>query len=441
MADNTIDSLQLEISADANIAEKSLERLADSLINLEYSLKGIGSGDFKNVASGIRSFTESIVNLNSATKAQDYTRIATGLGKIAGVNTANLSSAGKNITDLMNGLSGLSFISFDSEKITGIANAIAKLGRGTVTQAAKNIPQLTEALQGLRDGLKGFEIEGANFDSLTQLTSSITKLGGTAASKAADENIKNLAIALKEMMMTLSKAPKVSQNLIQMTQALAQLASTGGRAGTATASLTRNFNALPSSVHKARSSFNGLAGAIGKFYATYWLLIRGMGQFKKAIDISSSLTEVQNVVDVSFGDMSNKMDEFADSALRLYGMSELTAKQIGSRFQAMGVAMGFAQDEMSDMSIRLTKLAGDLSSFYNISQEQVATKLQSIFTGETEPMRQLGLDLSFATVEAWALAHGIEADMQKMTQAEKTMLRYQYVLANTGAATDKLLVA
>lgn len=111
-----------------------------------------------------------------------------------------------------------------------------------------------------------------------------------------------------------------------------------------------------------------------------------MGVFKSAIDISSDLTEVQNVVDVTFGDMSDKMNEFADSALQMYGMSELTAKQIASRFQAMGVAMGFAQGEMSDMSIELTRLAGDMASFYNVSQEQIATSLQSIFTGETEPL-------------------------------------------------------
>lgn len=90
--------------------------------------------------------------------------------------------------------------------------------------------------------------------------------------------------------------------------------------------------------------------------------------------------------DVTFGDMSDKMNDFASSALQMYGMSELMAKQIASRFQAMGVSMGFAQEEMSDMSIELTKLAGDMASFYNVSQDQIATALQSIFTGETEPL-------------------------------------------------------
>lgn len=433
---DTIDSLQIELSANATSAERSLGKLADTLIRLQSSLKGLSGGQFQNLSSGIQQLSASMQQFSGTVKTADFTRIATGLNKLSAVNVQGVSAASKAINNLTTNLSKIGTIAFDSQGIVNVANAIAQLGRKTVTQASSNIPLLAQSLQSLVTGLN--QIGAVKFDvsSLAELTSSITKLGGKSATNAASGNITKLAIALKEMMKILSSSPKVSQNLIQMTQALAQLATTGSRAGTATNTLVKSFNLLPSSTAKAKSGFNGLAGAIGKFYATYWLLIRGIGQFKKAIDISSALTEVQNVVDVSFGDMSNKMDEFARSALNLYGMSELTAKQIGSRFQAMGVSMGFAQEDMTEMSIRLTQLAGDLASFYNLAQEDVAKKLQSIFTGETEPLRSLGLDLSFATVEAWALSQGIDADMRSMTQAEKTMLRYQYVLANTGAATN-----
>lgn len=386
MADNTIDSLQLEISANANIAENSLNRLADSLMKLQASVGAIQTGKFLSLSNGISGLAHAMTNMSASVKTQDFTRIASGLAKIAGVDVAGVRSAAVAMQGLTKGLNNLSFISFDSEGIANIANSIAKLGRGTVTQATKNIPNLTLALQGLKDGLEGFKIEGANFEALTQLTLSITKLGGKTATAAANGNITKLAAALKEMMTTLSTAPKVSQNLIQMTQALAQFAVAGGRAGTATTNLVRGFNILPTSTAKAKKGFSGLVGAIGKFYATYWLLIRGLGQFKKAIDISSDLTEVQNVVDVTFGNMADTMNKFASSALQNYGMSELMAKDIASRFQAMGVAMGFAQEPMSEMSIRLTELTGDLASFYNLTQENVAKKLQSIFNGETEPL-------------------------------------------------------
>ena len=439
MAEN-IDSLQIEISANATVAEKSLDRLAESLLKLQGSLKGISGGQFQNLSSGIRQMSDAMTRFSGGVKTADFTRIATGLNKLAGVNVQGVSDASRAISTLTANLNQIGNIAFDSQGIANIANAIAQLGRKTVTQATANIPALTQSLSSLVTGLN--QIGTVNFDisSLSQLVAAITKLGGKSATTAASGNIDKLAVALKNMMTTLSRAPAVSNNLIQMTQALAQLATSGSRAGTATRSLTASFGAFNISSGKAAKSAGGLAAAFGKFYATYWLLLRSLGMFKKAIDISSDLTEVQNVVDVTFGHMSDTMNEFADSALQNYGMSELMAKQIASRFQAMGVAMGFAQGHMTEMSIELTKLAGDMASFYNVSQDQIATALQSIFTGETEPLRRFGLDLSFATVEAWALANGLEADMQKMTQAEKTMLRYQYVLANTGAAQGRLLV-
>lgn len=435
MADNTIDSLQLKISADAQSAEKSIARLADSLLRLQSSLKGITGGQFQNLSSGITELSNSMQQFSGSVKTADFTRIATGLNKLSSVNVQGVSDASRAINTLTANLRQIGSITFDSQGIANVANAIAQLGRKTVTQATANIPALTTALSSLINGLNQIGTVKFDITGLSELTSSISKLGGKSATTAASGNITKLATALKQMMTTLSSAPQVSQNLIQMTQALAQLASTGSRAGTATNTLIKSFNTLPSSTAKAKSGFSGLASAFGKFYATYWLFIRGMSQFKKAIDISSDLTEVQNVVDVAFGDMSDKMNEFADSALELYGMSELTAKQIGSRFQAMGVSMGFAQKDMTDMSIRLTQLAGDLASFYNITQDEAATKLQSIFTGESEPLRSLGIDLAQTSVEAWALSQGIDADMRSMTNAEKTMLRYQYVLASTGQAT------
>ncbi len=439
MADNTIDSLKLQISANTGVAVRSLDRLADSLIKLKGSLNGINFGGFQNLSSGIRQMSDAMERFSGTVKTADFTRIATGLNKLSGVNVQGVSDASRAINTLTANISEIGKISFDSQGIANIANSIAQLGRNTVTAAADNIPKLTSGLKQLSAGLDGFQIKNVDFDSLAQLTSAITKLGGKSASTAASGNIDKLAVALRNMMTTLSTAPKVSQNIIQMTQALAQLASTGGRAGTATRSLSTAFNGFSSSSKKASKSAFSLASAFGKFYATYWLLLRGLGQFKKAIDISSDLTEVQNVVDVTFGEMADTMNEFASSALQNYGMSELMAKNIGSRFQAMGVSMGFAQSKMTEMSIELTKLAGDMASFYNVTQNEVATALQSIFTGETEPLRRFGLDLSFATVEAWALAQGVEVNMQKMTQAEKTMLRYQFVLANTGAAQGDFL--
>ena len=434
MADN-IDSLQIKISAEASTAERSLNNLIGTLGRLSNALNFRGTSGLTDLANGVSRLTGAMAGFKNSTVTQaDFTRISKGLSNIAAVNSQGVSNAANSISKLAQNLSGLGTITLDTQGVANIANAVAKLGRGTVTQASANIPVLTTSLQGLANGLKGLKIEGFDFENFDRLTSSITKMGGKSATAAADKNIVNLAKAVKEMMSVLSTAPKVSQNVIQMTQSLAQLASTGGRAGTATRSLASSLNIFSSSSNKAKKSAGGLAAAFGKFYATYWLLIRSLGTLKQAIDISSDLTEIQNVVDVTFGDFKYRIEELASTSITDLGISELTAKQIASRFQSMGVAMGFTQDRMSEMSVELTRLAADMSSFYNVSQDQIATALQSIFTGETEPMRRFGLDLSFATVEAWALANGIDADMRSMTQAQKTMLRYQYVMANTSAA-------
>jgi hypothetical protein len=219
-----------------------------------------------------------------------------------------------------------------------------------------------------------------------------------------------------------------------MTNALAKLARTGSSGGKAANSLAKNLNTYTMSTTKATKGTFSLASAIGKMYATYWMLFRAFGKLGEAINLSSDLTEVQNVVDVTFGKYKQLVEDMSNTSITDFGMSELTVKKVSSRFQAMGVAMGFAQGEMSNMSVELTKLAADMASFYNVSQSDVAEDLESIFTGMTRPLRAYGLDLTQATIQEWAHRNGMAANMKTMSQAEKTMLRYQYVLANTGAA-------
>ena len=431
---DSIDSLDLRISAEASSAQKSLDRLATSLKNIGSALNSVNGERFRSLSGGISQLSSSMQRFSGSVKTADFTRIATGLNRLSSVDIQGVSNTSRAINTLASNLTELQMIKFDSTGVLNLANSVSQLGRKTVTQAVSNIPAVSSALQELVSGISNIGDVKFDVTGLSQLTSAISKLGSKSASIAANGNITKISDALKQMISTLSTAPKVNQNVIQITQSLAQLATAGGRVSTATKSLNSSLNSIPSSSDKAKKSITSLASAFGKFYATYWVLIRGLGQFKKAIDISSDLTEVQNVVDVTFGDMAYKVEELSNTSIEDFGMSELTAKQISSRFQAMGTSMGFSQEKMSDMSVALTQLAADMASFYNVDQSQIATSLQSIFTGETEPLRRYGLDLSFATVQAWALSQGINADMQSMSQAEKTMLRYQYVMANTSAA-------
>ena len=189
-----------------------------------------------------------------------------------------------------------------------------------------------------------------------------------------------------------------------------------------------------SSQRKLSSGFGGIASKLTKLVIGVNAAKGAFNGLKSAMDYSSNLTEVQNVVDVGFGKYKSKIEDLAKTSIQDYGMSELTAKQIAGRFQAMGTAVGFSQKKMSGMSVELTKLSADMASFYNEDQEKVAKSMQSVFTGTTQPLRKYGIDLTQATLQEWAHKQGIDANIKSMSQAEKTMLRYQYVISQTGAA-------
>ena len=147
--------------------------------------------------------------------------------------------------------------------------------------------------------------------------------------------------------------------------------------------------------------------------------------------MASDLEEVQNVVDVSFGSMADEVEAFANTAVRSYGISALTAKRMASTFMAMSNGMGITQEAGKNMSLQLTALAGDMASFYNVGQDIAQTALTSIFTGETESLKKFGIVLTETNLEAFALSQGIKKSYQAMSQAEKVALRYNYVLNAT----------
>lgn len=150
-----------------------------------------------------------------------------------------------------------------------------------------------------------------------------------------------------------------------------------------------------------------------------------------ALDAASSLVEVQNVVDVAFGDMEYKMERFANISVKQFGMSELAAKQTGGAYMEMGKALGLDAETASNMAIKLTALTGDFASFYNISQDYARVALSAVYTGETETLKRYGIVITKANLQEFAAAHGIEKKVSAMTSAEKTMLRYQYIIQAT----------
>lgn len=476
MAD--IDELQIKIKADSAKASDSIDKLASSLDSLGKSLS-FDTSKLSNIASGIRSMSDAATGFKGA-KSKEITSLATALSKFSNVDTSSfygISAAMKNLAagmkdtktidasgilntaaalskmggtlatvgtsnlvkikdDLayfVKGMNSVGALNFDTTGLTNLIGSISKLGGKISTQATANLPQISAQLQNFVRQMN--KIGELKFDmtNMSSLVTSISRLGSVASGRAVN-NIPLLADNLKYLFETLSKAPNVSANIIRMTEALANLAKTGASSGRAATSLGKSLNIFSGSANKAKSNSFSLAAALGKLYASYWLLFRAFSKIKDAIDISSSLTEVENVVRTTFGNYEKLIQDFSKTSIQDFGMSELTAKQVASRFQAMGTAMGFSQGKMADMSLQLTKLTADMASFYDMEQSDVARNLQAVFTGETEPLRKYGLDLTQATLKEWAMKQGLDADISSMTQAEKTMLRYQYVMANTAAA-------
>ncbi len=156
---------------------------------------------------------------------------------------------------------------------------------------------------------------------------------------------------------------------------------------------------------------------------------------KQCIELGSDLSEVQNVVDVTFPKMSAQVDKFAQSAAATYGLSETMAKKFTGTFGAMAKAFGFAESQAYDMSTTLTGLAGDVASFYNISQDEAYVKLKSVFTGETESLKDLGVVMTQTALDSFALTKGFGKTVAKMTEAEKVALRYAFVQDQLATAT------
>lgn len=388
----TVDSLDIQLQMQSQRAVTSIDTLISRLGTLNTSLTKINGSSLSGVANGVDKLSRSMQGLKGV-GAADFTRLANGIKKIGELDSGQISRAANSLNALGKGLEKLNSVSVsgNSKNITDLAKGISQLGYKSSTKAIENIPKLSNAM--------------------------------------------------RDLMHNLSKAPRVSQNLIDMTNALAKLARTGASSGKAATSLSRSLDTYTKSTSRASAGTKGLASAFGKMYASYWLIFRGISKLGDAIDLSSSLTEVENVVNATFGKKYvDKIESLADVSISNYGMSELTAKTIASRFQAMGTAVGIAQGQMADMSVELTKLTADMSSFYNVAQEDVARSLWSVFTGETEPMRKYGLDLTYATLQEWALNRGMEVNMYTMTQMKKVMLRYQYVMENTKVAQGDFLL-
>lgn len=458
----------------------SIKHLSDGL----FSLKGLENIDLSGIDSNkIKDISNAASKLKDV-KVPDLTPLAQNLADLSKVNLKdnginNTINAIKRLSTakigminpikiamIGNSLKSLSQVSDVSPTLNRFVSSFARLANaGEKTgKSASGIANLGNQVKKTIINLSGV---GEISDSLNLFVQSVGRLA-TAGGKAGEtaSGLKTLSIETRSFFDVMKDAPEISENTIRMTEALAQLASAGGKVGVSANTISKSIFGISKSSGIAKASFNvlvktakfaanqivKLAGKISSAFKSIISSSRGLNRAslnlgtllktaigfrlgygllnfgRSAIELGSDITEVQNVVDVAFGSMSGMVDKFAESATENFGLSEIAAKQYSGTMMAMLKSSGVMKESAAEMSTTLAGLAGDIASFYNIDTESAFAKIRSGIAGEIEPLRQLGISMTVANLEAYALSQGITKSYQAMTQAEQVMLRYNYLM-------------
>lgn len=193
----------------------------------------------------------------------------------------------------------------------------------------------------------------------------------------------------------------------------------------------KDISKIKNTATGAASNIGGAFKKLGAVIASAFAVKKIIDFTKACIELGSDLEEVQNVVDVVFGDSAERINQFAKQAATSLGLSELEAKRYASTLGAMYKSMGITGEAVDGMSMKMTELAADMASFYNLDSETAFNKIRSGISGETEPLKQLGINLSEANLEQYRLSQGIQTSYSAMDQQSKAILRYNYLLSVT----------
>lgn len=228
-----------------------------------------------------------------------------------------------------------------------------------------------------------------------------------------------------------NKSQKATKKLNKETTSLEKnLKKTGNTGAKSMRQISRGANKSSKSVSRLRASLGKIAGILAAGFSIQALVNMG----KEAVNLASDLTEVQNVVNTAFGSMSQKMEDFADTAIETYGISKLTAKNIGSTYTAMARGMGQSLDEATDKALEMTGRVADIASFYNLTIDRANTIGRAVYSGETEPLKQIGVIMTENQLAAFALANGYDTLYKNMNAAQKLEVRQAYFLSQTNLA-------
>lgn len=411
-----VDSLEIKLQATAQKANTAIDSLIIKLGNLATSLGRVNGSELNTLSMNVINLSTSMRAINDVGTAS-FTRLAKNITKIASVDSSALNTVASSLNSTASAFNQFTAVSDNAAQIGEVAKNIAKLGNKSVQTSITNMPQL--------------------------------------------------ASSLTNLLTTLASAPTVSNNVIQMTNALANLASQGSRVGSASRTIQRSLNGVQRSAQTATKSTWSLAKAFGKFYASYFMVVRGIKGLWTSIESTTDYIEAFNYYAVAFGKIGSEWgkdfekygydnatdyaNSFSDRVSTLLGKLSglqvdvedglLTAdstKNLGLNIQEITVfasqlasvtnSLGQTGETTTAIAKSMTMLAGDISSLFNVDYSSVATNLQSGLIGQSRALYKYGIDITNATLATYAYNLGIEKSVSEMTQMEKQQLRVLAIL-------------
>ena len=393
MADNVeIQGLEFQIVNDSTQAVTGLQNLINTLNRLKTATNG-GATGLSKTAQGIRELSNSLKGLNSGDASQKITRLTNALTALSQVGNVKISSSIANqLTAINTALAGLKWT--DGDKLTSLANGLrplSELGKANMTTFINQLSKLPKVIE---------DLEAADIDKFTQQTTALA----AAMKPFADE--------MQKVSNGFSAFPSKIQKLITSTE---------------------KYNASARNATFTTGKFTSGLKALN--VAAVAITFRKIGHFiAQAVTESNKYQEDLNLFTVALGQYAAEAQNYAEKVSDVMGIDPAQWLRNQGVFNTLLTGFGDTAERAQLMSQNLTQLGYDISSFFNISIEDAMQKLQSGISGELEPLRRLGYDLSQARLEQTALNLGVKESVSAMTQAEKAELRYYAIMTQVTTA-------
>ena len=403
-------SLQIPVEINLKTKKEDFDKLTSKLEN-----KGIAVS-LKVTNEELKSFRETIQKKFS----QNNNRVSIGLT----VKTTTVKELRKEIQKKLANPVNIP-LTVTQGQVNKIRNQIQRASQKPITVS---VQANTESLRRVREQISGLGSQqqssgsSSNVNAFSQLLSRFTNSGKTSALSGITSSMGKIAGPLAFITSGFSLVDRLSGNFFKTTAKVAQ--TTINVITKIANNIKKVVSVVGGAVNNIKSKFNVLNSTLARGLSLAALVAVG----KKCLELSSDLAEVQNVVETTFGKSSNIINEFAESALKNFGLTELQAKKYVSTLGAIAKASGESEDATLQMSTNLTKLTADVASFFNYDYDTAFNKIRSGLTGETEPLKDLGVVMTVANLEQYRLAQGIQTSYSAMSSAEQMALRYNYIM-------------